>query len=147
MLTIPKLIDPLQIALAMLVPPSANGARVRYPTQERRIPNFRTPLAVFSTPGRRYPQDYQHNLLINKDLRRWIILPWRRRLLWDESHANYGFNAPGVLLPAESVARSAEPGLGTSSVEESMPVGAGSTAGAPLSTAEVPPKLGALTRT
>jgi hypothetical protein len=40
MLTIPKLIDPLQIALAMQVPPSANGARVRYPTQERRIPKF-----------------------------------------------------------------------------------------------------------
>src|SRR5919112_5620441 len=99
MLTIPKLIDPLQIALAMLVPPSANGARVRYPTQERRIPSFGTPPAVFSTPIRRYPQDYQHHLLINKDLRRWIILPWGRRLLWDESHAYDGFSAPGASCP------------------------------------------------
>jgi hypothetical protein len=41
---------------------------------------------VFSTNRRRYPQVYQHNLLINKDLRRLEYQPFRRRLLWDESH-------------------------------------------------------------
>jgi hypothetical protein len=36
MLTIPKLIEPLQIALAMLVSPGAHGgARVRYSTLKR----------------------------------------------------------------------------------------------------------------
>src|SRR5919108_4574508 len=52
MLTIPKAMEPLQIALA-IPPPTKPGSSRR-----------------FSTPRRDYPQVYQHNLLINNDLRR-----------------------------------------------------------------------------
>src|SRR3954449_12206794 len=70
MLTIPKLIEPLQIALAMLVPPGAcGGAHVRY-SPGAACHGYSDRRQVFSTPNRRYPQVYQHNLLINKELRR-----------------------------------------------------------------------------
>jgi hypothetical protein len=54
MLTIPKLMEPLQIALAMRTPP-------------------RPPATTFSTRRVAYPQVYQHKLLINNDLQRSII--------------------------------------------------------------------------
>jgi hypothetical protein len=70
MLTIPKLIEPLQIALAMLSPPYASWALGLEPGRCRKS---KESLPVFSTPAALYPQAYQHNLLINNDLRRWII--------------------------------------------------------------------------
>src|SRR5512147_1223637 len=59
MLTIPKLIEPLQIALAMRPPLFRTGRRS---TQHG-----------FSTPRRRFPQGCQHKLLINNNLRCQII--------------------------------------------------------------------------
>jgi hypothetical protein len=58
MVTIPKLMEPLQIALGIAHP---------HPMGEA---------PPFSTKGQRYPQVYQHNLLINNDLQRWIISGW-----------------------------------------------------------------------
>src|SRR3990170_330580 len=55
MLTIPKPIDPLQIALA-IAPPCSPSRRGSFPHH-----------------GRDYPQVYQHNLLITNDLRYWIL--------------------------------------------------------------------------
>src|SRR5258705_3832253 len=71
MLTIPKLIDPLQIALAIGAPPQLVA------------PVWRT--GRLSTRCTGYPQSCQHKLFINNNLRGWIM-PAGSSLSGDSAH-------------------------------------------------------------
>jgi hypothetical protein len=72
MLTMPKLMEPLQIALAILISLRPWAHALGSPP-EGGYQHRNTPLRSFPHRRRRYPQVYQHNLLINNELRRWII--------------------------------------------------------------------------
>src|ERR671910_784667 len=86
MLTIPKPIDPLQIALA-IAPPCSPGHR------------------GFSTPRRAYPQVYQHNLLISNDLRHRILAGPRNDCCGMSHTGIYGAAEPSAGLVPLSARR------------------------------------------
>ena len=118
---------------------------------------------MFSTPKRRYPQVYQHNLLINKDLRRWIISRLGDGCCGLSHTDDYrvggvfpGGRAPLTLrmmpfsafvLVESTVGTLIESVLGKGEAATSEAEGGGAISSAPSTTAgAVPPKLGTCER-
>jgi hypothetical protein len=79
MVTIPKLIDPLQIALGIGCSFGWRSARDACDVARTRdLHRNAVDAAAFPHASSAYPQVYQHKLLINKDLQRRLLIVQER---------------------------------------------------------------------